>query len=195
MTLTDEQKTRLLAEGGDDWQYILNRYIPEPNSGCWLWMGYCHDLGYALMYRGGAKRGFRVTRWILNRLGVDLSRGRMAAHTCDNPFCINPNHLFPATASENLKDCVAKGRHYLASRDSCEKGHKYEEGSYAVIKGTNHRKCRICSRITGQRNRKKVSDLAKTYGLKGKKNSPVTVAQIRETAALLALGLAKEEEL
>ena len=40
----------------------------------------------------------------------DLPAGKQICHTCDNPACINPAHLWAGTASENMQDCVSKGR-------------------------------------------------------------------------------------
>lgn len=37
--------------------------------------------------------------------------GRVLLHACDNPRCVNPDHLKPGTQSQNVRDCVRKGRH------------------------------------------------------------------------------------
>lgn len=43
--------------------------------------------------------------------GVELSSETIICHTCDTPACWNPKHLFAGTQSDNIRDCVSKGRH------------------------------------------------------------------------------------
>lgn len=74
---------------------------------CWNWLGDL-DRGYAhLRYMG-------VTRAV-SRLMWRAYHGRLhwrlhVLHTCDNPSCVNPNHLFLGTNLDNVKDKMAKGR-------------------------------------------------------------------------------------
>ena len=83
---------------------------PRP-EGCWLWMG--QRLG--TMYDG---YGFLVVkRWrrIAHRVAWELTHGTipeglLVLHHCDNPPCVNPEHLFVGTQSENMKDMYDKGR-------------------------------------------------------------------------------------
>lgn len=46
-------------------------------------------------------------------------------HTCDNPPCINPQHLFLGTDKDNVADCIAKGRHKGILNSPFVKGHEY----------------------------------------------------------------------
>ena len=80
------------------------KYIPEPNSGCWLWTAHCSKLGYAKL---GGKLGSRVS-WALNR-GA-LPEEMDVLHSCDNPYCVNPDHLFLGTHQDNMSDMKKKGR-------------------------------------------------------------------------------------
>ncbi len=82
-------------------------YIPEPNSGCWLWLGtLC--CGYGLIMVDG-------TRWRAHRYSWTLHNGPIpdglfVCHRCDIRECVNPSHLFLGTCDDNLKDMVRKGR-------------------------------------------------------------------------------------
>ena len=82
--------------------------MPEPMSGCTLWMGGDNGLGYGLVWHdGGMKRAHRVA-WELERGPVP--NGLVLDHICRVRSCINPDHLFIGTARDNVGDAIAKGR-------------------------------------------------------------------------------------
>lgn len=92
---------------------LLEKSIPEPNTGCWLWTASHKSNGYGYMW-GGSKKEHS------HRLSYSLFKGAIPSvmfvlHRCDQPACINPDHLFVGTQSDNLNDCVKKGRHRPAS--------------------------------------------------------------------------------
>ena len=81
-------------------------YIPEPNSGCWLWEGSCNKNGdgYGYCYFGtdvGVKAAHRFSWEVHNGAIPD---GLHVCHHCDTPSCVNPNHLFLGTAKDNHQD-------------------------------------------------------------------------------------------
>jgi len=88
---------------------LLSLCIPEPMSGCWLWFGPCRDNGYGYMWNGSRKESSHRISYRLFR--GELASGSNVLHRCDNPACINPDHLFAGSQRQNLIDCVNKGRH------------------------------------------------------------------------------------
>jgi hypothetical protein len=88
--------------------YIYNNIIKQPN-GCWEWqLGKDKD-GYG--YLRTKWRTDRVHR-VVYRLTKGSPNGAWVLHTCDNPCCCNPEHLFLGTSVDNAKDRAEKGRSY-----------------------------------------------------------------------------------
>ncbi len=81
--------------------------IPEPNSGCILWMGN-HWQGYGTLRWKGKMRRATHLAWELKRGPVPA--GKFLCHKCDVRFCINPDHLFLGTQKDNIADMIRKGR-------------------------------------------------------------------------------------
>lgn len=85
--------------------------IPEPNSGCLLWMGNMRA-GYGrvpVSTGSNEKRGAHVVAWELHH-GRPVPPGMDVLHKCDNTACIEPTHLKLGTHQDNMDDKVAKGR-------------------------------------------------------------------------------------
>lgn len=92
--------------------------IPEPNSGCVLWIGAINEFGY-----GSARH--KGKSWPAHRLSWTVTHGPIpnglhVLHRCDNPPCINPAHLFLGTHLDNMRDMKAKGRFIPAPKRTGE---------------------------------------------------------------------------
>jgi len=86
-----------------------NSYIPEPNSGCWLWEKSLNNNGYGLL-QGGGYKGY-AHRFSYSTFRGPIPNNMDVCHNCDLPCCVNPDHLWLGTAIDNMKDCKKKGRH------------------------------------------------------------------------------------
>ncbi len=91
-------------------QRFDTKYIGEPNSGCWLWTAGVDGAGYGCISEDITRRILSAHRvsWELHK-GL-IPDGQRVLHRCDNPPCVNPDHLFLGTQKENVQDCKTKGR-------------------------------------------------------------------------------------
>ena len=90
------------------------KFIPEPNSGCWLWTAATDGKGYGRFRVGSKTDGTRksaiATRVSWKIYCGDLPDDLCVLHKCDNPYCVNPDHLFLGTHTDNMQDCSRKNR-------------------------------------------------------------------------------------
>lgn len=113
--------------------------VPEPNSGCILWLGRINQRGYGIVKNGGKEhRAHRVAYQIANP-DEDIT-DKFICHKCDVPSCINPDHLFSGTQKDNLADMTKKGRRKggAPSGNKNAKGNKGWLVAYRNKWGTYH---------------------------------------------------------
>ncbi len=83
-------------------------YVVDSKTGCWEWVKGKFTLGYgAISVNGKTMKAHRVSYII--KYGEILD-GRLVCHKCDNPSCVNPDHLFLGSTKDNTRDMMAKGR-------------------------------------------------------------------------------------
>jgi hypothetical protein len=82
------------------------------NSLCWNWYKLRDKNGYGkITYQSRNLRAHRIAYEISKGLTIgSLKADQLICHTCDNPSCINPKHLFLGTPKDNTADMIKKGR-------------------------------------------------------------------------------------
>jgi predicted DNA-binding protein (UPF0251 family) len=102
---------------------------------CWDWIRCLGKDGYGMFQiNGRAIRAHRFSYLITNK---KLPDGKLVCHTCDNPKCVNPNHLFLGSALDNVSDCIAKKRRTPLKGDKSGRSKLKEDEVLSIFKTYN----------------------------------------------------------
>lgn len=91
------------------WQCVERR-----NCGCWGWSGFVNSYGYPIITMSNGRTGAHRLMWSL--INGPIQSGLSVLHKCDNPICMNPDHLFIGTQADNMADMIMKGRKARGSK-------------------------------------------------------------------------------
>ncbi len=129
----------------------FNKFVLK-SDGCHLWQGYKDKDGYGRFRLLNKKE---TASRIAYRISFgSIPKGMLICHTCDNPPCVNPKHLFIGTYKDNAVDRESKNRgnslfYEQKLRTSCPSGHPYSDENTYLWRG--HRLCRECRRKASMR--------------------------------------------
>lgn len=130
-------------------RHFKKNYVIAKND-CWIWTGYRDKNGYGSVSNGRGKSGIRAHRFSYELFKGEISQGLYVLHKCDNPSCVNPDHLFLGTPKENYEDSKNKGRN---TRGEKQKKSKIKDVDVIEIR-------KLYS--TGE---KTFADISKMYGI------------------------------
>jgi hypothetical protein len=129
----------------------------DRTGNCWLWTA-CRDrYGYGRLSAEGRRYKAHRASWELH-FGP-IPEGKGVLHSCDNPPCVRPDHLFLGTQVDNIRDMIAKGRYVNGFkgktsvrplRSQCGRGHDYTPENTGFAKAGN-RFCKQCKALTERR--------------------------------------------
>lgn len=126
-----------VADYSDD-AYLMRRVSVKQETNCWEWQLSKVKGGYGKASLRGANLMAHRAVWESRR--GQIPDGMILCHSCDNPACVNPEHLFLGTHSDNSADMVSKGRQAKGEKiflayltEEVVREVRNESGTYAEI--------------------------------------------------------------
>ncbi len=127
-----------------------------PFHECWEWTAFKNKDGYGYFkFQKKTERAHRISWKLINGF---IPKGLLVCHKCDNPGCVNPDHLFLGTNKDNKLDCVSKGRHFKDGKPPILFGEKH--GNHVL---TAKKVLKIRKEYTGKYG--EMTMFAKRYGV------------------------------
>ncbi len=140
----------MLSDQEKDRRKLRRIYVDAKRNGrCIEWMKHRRNGWYGYTTFRGAQEGVHRIIWRLEK--GEIPNKLFVCHKCDNPICINIDHLFLGTHSDNMRDKIRKGRDWHQQKTHCPQGHAYITGNIYFSGKKKWRKCRTCTLLIRKR--------------------------------------------
>jgi hypothetical protein len=131
-------------------------------SGCWEWKSSIRGNGYGaffthLIHEGRKCHGAHRYSWML--IKGEIPNELWVLHKCDNRICVNPDHLFLGTRTDNMRDAASKKRICTIGKSKmthCARGHEFSKENTKITK-QNHRRCLACADLSDAKRGRKAA--------------------------------------
>jgi len=128
---------------------FISRFEKRSPDECWPWIGKPTHDGRGFISYNRYKWNAPQAQWFLTYGQIPKL---FVCHTCDNPGCVNPKHLFLGSPMDNMRDASRKGRLKNQTKTHCLRGHPLTiENLDPHSLSQGKRSCIICRRIIRQR--------------------------------------------
>jgi hypothetical protein len=144
--------------------HFHSRYVRGGPDECWIWLGHLNHKGYGLIeQRGQRMRAHRLA--LVLKLGRDLKPGKVPNHMCENPPCVNPEHLQESTVRENVLHGNTIQSENLA-KTHCPQGHELTESNCRLSDlARGNRGCLTCHRAAANKQGAAIRAARKALGI------------------------------
>jgi hypothetical protein len=142
--------------------------VKEVPSGCWEWQGASNQFGYGSVRVDGEI--IKTHRYAYMLTKGPIPDGMHICHACDNPKCVNPDHLWAGTHKENMADAARKGR-MMSKMPEWMQGENHPRAKLT----NTQRELAVERRLAGEM----YKTIAKDYGV-----SPVAIIKVCQKAGI-----------
>lgn len=123
----------------------------DQSGECWEWKASQYKFGYGAFYNGKKVTHAHIFSYEIH-FG-EIPKGLFILHSCDNPKCVNPDHLRAGTQKENVKDMIDRKRAKFGFKRKiqnnkvfCINGHDVTEAESLYKSKNGYTACKICRR-------------------------------------------------
>lgn len=130
----DKELVRKMVKEKSVQDRFMDKVMPEPNTGCWIWIAGMNIKGYGTFGIGQQQMSSTSHRVSYEMFVGHIPDGMHVLHHCDSPYCVNPSHLWLGTNLDNQKDKFRKGR---TARGISHSRAKLTENEVKIIRETH----------------------------------------------------------